>query len=130
MSPRPLYQWKSFWFGLLTLAFMGWAFHGSFRVKSGAVLYAPASFYAVHAFEGRFYLVTGRTAAGTYEFEVMPHQELDSKSWASTLDMISRHGSQVSQCSFGMVFLPFLMAWIVWLGWRAGRLRALTGKWS
>ncbi|MEK7951563.1 hypothetical protein [Luteolibacter soli] len=31
MTPRPLYRWKSFWFGLLVLAFLAWAWAHSTR---------------------------------------------------------------------------------------------------
>lgn len=34
MKPRPLYRWKSFWFGALTLAFMEWASVDSLRYLS------------------------------------------------------------------------------------------------
>ena len=30
MTPRPLYRWKSFWLGLLVMAFLGWAWSLSY----------------------------------------------------------------------------------------------------
>ena len=37
MTPRPFYRWKSFWFGLLVLVFLGWVWADSQR--HGAVVY-------------------------------------------------------------------------------------------
>ena len=44
MMPRPLYRWKSFWFGLLVLGFLGWAWRDSFtRYTSVIAMRASAS---------------------------------------------------------------------------------------
>ena len=34
MTPRPFYRWKSFWFGILVLGFIGWAWRDCSRNKS------------------------------------------------------------------------------------------------
>ena len=43
MIPRPIHRWKSFWLGVLVLAFLGWAWVRSMRHLDG-VLWIAAPF--------------------------------------------------------------------------------------
>ncbi|MEK7951499.1 hypothetical protein [Luteolibacter soli] len=52
MTPRPPYQWKSFWLGVLVISFLGWGWIDSFQHPFHVVYARSVSYYQVFHVKG------------------------------------------------------------------------------
>ncbi|WP_035606267.1 hypothetical protein [Haloferula sp. BvORR071] len=126
MTPRPIYRWKSFWFGLLVLVFMGWAAWDSYQTRTGAVLFIPGSAYEVHAADAKFFLVTSDAVSDGFSLEWVEPGPLDVEAWKGRLAALN--GPKVSEITFGAALAPFFLAWIGRLGWRWRKLHKASSQ--
>ena len=148
MKPRPMYRWKSFWLGVLVLAFSGWAWWSSHEYESYA---AGGQFAVVHQAGHVGVLRTGYTPARAMghvlmnqraEIEVFPLPFLIRGRGLSDLPPFDRSGT-FKQAVEGeyltypvncwALFFPhwvlamvFGVAWVSFLGWRWRKQRRLT----
>lgn len=115
MRPRPFYRWKSFWFGLLVLVFMGWASVDSRHYWTNLNL---PPWHLERAYQVSFFshdnLPTGRKRA-PIEREARPesgHEGPGSPSFVRT------GGVETLCLPDESILFPFLFAWIALLTWR------------
>lgn len=54
---RRIYRWKSFWLGILTLCFVGWAWVRSMTWNDAACEWFDGQYYTIGQGSGAFYLV-------------------------------------------------------------------------
>lgn len=127
MSPRPLYRWKSFWFGLLTSVFMGWASWDSHNLWSSCVYHTGKTDIAVARWRSRTFLAVEpfvTTADGPLFSRLNP-----SDFGQTTPDAFVRSSwGDAVVLPDAAVFFPFLLAWAGWLGWRIRRNKRLQAS--
>ncbi|WP_193212867.1 hypothetical protein [Luteolibacter marinus] len=119
MKPPPLQRWKSFWFGAIVLAFLGWASWQSFgpRYLFGWDTGSHSAGFA--RMNGATYFMTGwhGTAPGLVSERLMeiPPPAL-VRHWR-------KEGIGVTRIPDLVTVLLFVLAWIGWLAWleRRGR---------
>ena len=112
MRPRPIYRWKSFWFGLLTLAFMALASWDSTRY--GTTFIGAEYFTQRINGEWRFGKVPNIGGAQRVERDSVLNptvSDFATNSWRAT-------GNKWAAIPDAAIFFPFLFAWIAFLGWR------------
>ena len=117
MRPRPLYRWKSFWFGLLVLAFMGWASWDSLRFYSRLRVPTSTRTFAVGRINRATFFVREDRPHPKIELERFKEPDperrfRDMRSW-SRIPIVS-----IWWVPDAAVFFPFLLAWVALLGWR------------
>ncbi len=115
MHSRPI-RWKSFWFGVLFFAFLGWASWDSFRWLSYGT------------FRNRLSLVR---AGGRTEFVIWGKGQKtglelarDRKGypWTSYSNNLVKQGARHRGIPDYLIATPFLLAWLGWLAWRWSRV--------
>ena len=129
MTPRRLIRWKSFWFGILVLGFLGWAWAFSLQHYSAIQSNSPLGWITVAQFEGDAALLAGRDGQqwefSTSNSEVAHDPEKYSQAltyhralWQSVVPsravLVASHASLV---------LFFLIPWSAFLAWRWQRQR-------
>ena len=117
MRPRPIYRWKCFWFGLLTLAFMGWATVDSRHYWT--TLNIPP-WHLERAYQVSFFVhrdPSSGTKRAPIEREAKPESGNEGPELPSLVRMA---GLRLTMFILpdAAVFFPFLLAWVVFLGWR------------
>lgn len=119
MRPRPIYRWKSFWLGLLTLVFMGWAWWDSF---SNVTIIGCSS--------GSLALIDGTTYLNAHaQWRGLGNFGASRESPAGLMHSRLLTGDlKIGEVPDAAVFFPFLLAWTGWLAWRARKFRALGEK--
>lgn len=50
---RPMYQWKSFWLGVMLLLFLGWAWQQGMRANQWMRVSTPGIAFGVNQYEGQ-----------------------------------------------------------------------------
>ncbi|MEK7951589.1 hypothetical protein [Luteolibacter soli] len=120
--PRPLHRWKSFWFGILTLAFLSWAWIDS--TFHFTLLQAVISRTAIQSGQQ-----AGRISLGwTFDFPVSafdfswqrtatpPHEQ---SPWPPQVATYEHHGSGgAATIAHWYLLLNFSILWAVFLAWR------------
>ena len=132
MTPRPLYRWKSLWFGILILGFIAWAWKRSATHRDALVYTHATTTYAV---ESQFSWISltafpfphsipapGITAPGWQFYSEIP--------WDSDLSYFKPPFIQIHDGRFHHLWiawwvpaLSFLLPWIAFLTWRHHRMK-------
>jgi hypothetical protein len=121
MTPRPIYRWKCFWFGLLCLAFLGSAWVRSLGYQSslhiswggGESILAQERGevqLAVPAHPSRPQIVFYDSAIDREETEI-----------ASAFTHAVFKGDQLFWTAHWFLMLLFSVPWVAFLGWRRRR---------
>jgi len=124
VSPKPLHRWKSFWFGILVLAFLGWAWVVSIDHMIGCAIKVNSGWIFLGQMDGVVAIVkdvswidgTGRWIE--INDRGSPHRETSAFLWSNMRP-------------YGLFFphrllmLCFLLPWagLLWVHWN--RLRKL-----
>lgn len=130
MFPRPLHRWKSFWLGLLVLAFLGWGWVRSMNHTDG-FFWLPRHFI-LEAWQSTGQVgfavnheLPGPTSISNFRWlhEAAPAGE----PWFPRAVVPENYPSEF-QCSIAhwLLILLFLIAWIGFLLWRVRRLKCLS----
>ena len=124
MTPRPLYRWKSFWLGLIAIAFLCWAWSISMERYTTIHLRSPVGWIAIGQFQGE---------AGIFASKV-------KSLWATDIFDAKLDGSilgqpemwKLSKTSWGILitshFWPITiitLTWATFLTWRMRRIQRL-----
>ncbi len=122
MTPRPLYRWKSFWFGILVLGFLGWAWGSALDQTSTLVIRKGGYAYSAGAGTLGVYIVeTGFFEAGIFRGNpgssplFPPFVEKKTEVWWT--------GFLVA---YWFLILLFLVPWSGWLAWRWRKIKRLS----
>lgn len=129
MTPRPPYKWKSFWFGLLVLAFMGLACWDSQRWMRAVLFVSGKEGVTLVRDAGHTYAEWGRVPSHFpqgWEFFLRPasNEEVD---WRQAAAIARQSGRRLIRVADAAIFFPFLFAWLAWLLWRWRRQKRLAG---
>ena len=123
MHPRPLYRWKSFWFGVLFFAFLGWASWDSKQFVSGG----SQGELNVFRRDSRTILMVGphfAIAAGFFR-----HPASTNFSLQDEIEWFVDIGTRVWVVHDDVLAFPLFISWLGWLAWRwrrQGSLQAFT----
>lgn len=123
MSPRPLYRWKSFWFGLLVSSFMGWAWLDSIRYVTTAIN-GPMTLVRNRA---TTYVMVDRFSWDPWTLVRVPDDPSTTPVGPEWERYRRDAGLPCVKVPDVAIFFPFLVGWIGWLGWRIRRHRAAAG---
>lgn len=126
MHPRPIYRWKSFWFGMVFFAFSGWASWHSTKIRPVLrVGWGSGSYYIMRVDRQTIFLEASPTS-DLLHFDWRERQE------SSSPDEIKRNWAAdgYRTASFGDA-LPVSIFAFLWLGclalkWRRQRQAPLT----
>ena len=131
---RPLHRWKSFWFGLLVLAFLGWAWVWSIGYRVEVSWHrAPKGIIAAGLEDGQLsfrWLPDHPTVPPEFAIERMalPQGEtwFPPATWmiAGELDGLGEVGQvTLIRIPHWFLLLGFLVPWAGFLVWRVRRVR-------
>ncbi len=127
---RPIYRWKSFWFGVLVIAFLGWGWARSRQDLDGVFLNAGpfaiiasqntgivdliwSSLFTHPGPKGLSWFHEGAITFGGPLFPKAVHWETHD----GQIQLIVAHW---------FLILLFLLPWSGWLAWRWRRLRSIS----
>lgn len=126
MRPRPLLCWKSTWFGLLFVGFLGWAWFVSLDSLSGVASPTSSGWLFFGQFEGQICLASDvdispygarKSVAFIYEYGT------GGGSYGSWWDKITPYGLVVPHW---LLAAAFVMPWLSWLALRERRFEKLS----
>jgi 4-amino-4-deoxy-L-arabinose transferase-like glycosyltransferase len=127
MTPRPIYKWKSFWFGILVLVLLGWAwvrsmdwqdwicygYGGDSRIELGN-----------HTATVEFLLGKSEGVIGTQGFFTLTRRIDDPEAaFEHAIEIIRMPGRFWMQIAHWLLILYFLIPWLSILAWRVWRQR-------
>jgi hypothetical protein len=131
MTPRPIHKWKTFWLGILILAFLGWAWIHSLTFASG--------FFSYTVKMGDHGVLKGLTIAANQEGGIIslttlpyPYSQFSGFTYWSHASVPAGHplfptavttGEHHSTISHWFLILLFLIPWLAFLAWRWRRMK-------
>ena len=136
MTPRPLYRWRSFWLGVLVLAFLGWAWARA-RSHEDIVSLRPGT-KALYTFASSAgYFRCGSTtlhARGPHSAPAFDHfsgPSEDISPWFPSLFTYNHTADKFYAVTFyaiahWLLFLTFFLPWTAFLAWRGRRMKKLN----
>jgi hypothetical protein len=126
MTPRPLHRWKSLWFGLPVLAFLGWGWLVSTEAIRGASWF-PSERGAIlwnHGGEVSMFLGECPPDMGT-GFEAWTL--LENGPWfAPAVGALDSQSGILFSIAHWLLILLFLLIWAGFLAWRVRRMKRLA----
>lgn len=130
MTPRPLYRWKSFWFGILVLGFLGWAWVRSMG-HLDCVLWASGDGTheidllqhegEVSVFRGSNYVIHPRG----FEFST-DEFSLDGAWFGRFVEVERRPNGPTVSIAHWLLILLFVVPWSGWPAWRWRKIKRLS----
>ena len=149
MRPRPVIRWKSFWFGILVLGFLGWAWRDSrhhqatytiHHIWDGSVVIPQGLWHGDSVLGIRIVRHLGPvkanlTGKGTFDFQYVPvtkrlNPDLPPLRWETFPPYTTPRGAIVAEMLIEFphwsLILFFLIPWASFLAWRWRRQRILT----
>ena len=127
MLPRPVHRWKSFWLGILALAFLGWSWGISKWADDSFTVGTPKGSCCVGHWAG--YLCFGYEQGSSHPgfgFETSHHDITYDPDWFDGPFLL---GDGVFRVAHWFLILLFLLPWISLLTWRgASALPPLTPR--
>ena len=131
MKPRRLIRWKSFWFGILVLGFLGWAWARSNEKRDIASFEVGADRWNINS-------TLGQISSQRFEAEARGngvHFRTEStEGWAVEIPAAFKHLVTehrrglltIWNVAYWFLMLLFLLPWSAFLAWRWRRQRKLT----
>ena len=118
MAPRRLSRWKSFWFGILVLGFLGWAWMSSMDRLHWLEVSSPEGGVRVIQFEGELIITWERDRSW---WDASAGIDDDKGSANSIRDYWRRDESAVG-LAHCILMLCFFVPWTSFLAWRWRRM--------
>ena len=129
MIPRRLIRWKSFWFGILVLGFLGWSWVRSMDFEEGISWVVPPHRLALAHEAGSAFLVLRQTpSAASFYMGGQPIDPDEQVTWfpAPFRFELENDVQRVIGFAHWFLILLFLVPWSAFLAWRWQRQRKLT----
>lgn len=124
MRPRPIHRWKSFWFGLLVLVFMGWAWVRaiSFSEKINWVPPNSGDYITIGQSGGRVVIDWGNDPL--FDRNLSIYRQPSKSTFYLGAPVLRKGEHQGWELSFAHWFLVllFLVPWLSFLAWRWRRM--------
>lgn len=132
MKPRPFHRWKSLWFGVLVLAFLGWAWIRSMGHRDEiSWAFPPARVAGALQSNGRVMLLRFSEVPGVplgirHETAVIQR----GADWFPPARVANEFGGRVTRIEIPhwLLILLFLIPWTAFLLWRGRRLKRLAAR--
>jgi hypothetical protein len=116
MRTRPVIRWKSFWFGILVLGFLGWAWWDSTRIETLLTVPPRAMKLGVYRMGGASYFVHGTHVEGYWRgVPRVSAAELEEN--LKSVEAV-RPGMRHVKVPDALVLVAWLALWGGWLVWR------------
>ena len=118
MTPRPLHCWKSFWLGILVLAFLGWAWTRSMGHVDGVTWMRKGTMVtAGHAYGGVDFSWDPSRAPSSLEMVQPFHELIPRERWFGKAVNWEYYEPQIIQVqiAYWLIILVFLVLWSAWL---------------
>lgn len=129
MTPRPLHCWKSFWLGVLFLAFLGWSWARSLHHLDGFLWMAPRFHLSAGQATGRIELAWAASSGAWGEEFLWAHEVASNAGeplFPKAVNWETYPGKIQLTVAHWFVILAFLIPWSAFLGWRYLRLRHIA----
>lgn len=131
MTPRPLYRWKSFWFGGLVIAFLGWAWARSMNHRDAVYVQLVGKLWANNCVMGKFTIERsehGRIMASDWgiRFSSEPFPGYDFPVPAALKRIGEENVFETWMIAHWFLILFFLVPWSGWLAWRWREIKRLS----
>ena len=124
---RPLYRWKSFWFGVLVIAFLGWAWVRSVKVADTWTYGFPSSQMGGGNEAGTallYWYADTPAGPGLIAF-ARPWVNADNPPVRAVKVTFSKELREIKVRDWFLNLL-FLVPWSGWLAWRWRRIKRLA----
>jgi hypothetical protein len=131
MTPRPFHRWKSFWFGVLILAFLGWVWASSVGYRSEMLL--PWDAYknlSLIQANGRLLFVRydgWNQTLGVRKPKLSHHPHPETRWWQPAVSITETGPSEIPGWSISVahwfLILLFLILWTACLFCRSRRMK-------
>lgn len=134
MTPRPFHRWKSFWFGVLILAFLVWAWASSVGSRTEVLLQWDAykNLSLIQA-NGRFLCVRydgWNQTLGVRKPKLSHHPLPEARWWQPAVSIKETNPSEIPgwflTVAHWFLILLFLILWTAFLVWRNRRMKRLA----
>ena len=128
MTLRPLYRWKSFWFGILILLFLAWGWIRSMGSGDYIAIDGKLEELARLDQSGGYIAVVWESDTPIFSLPEMPVAWMFGRDHARWFPKAFKHDSPVDgwrsvAIAHWCLILLFLLTWGAWLAWRWRRLR-------
>ena len=131
VTRRPIYQWKSFWLGVVLLLFVGWAWQQGMRMNQWVRVSTPGIAFGVNQYEGQAgVFVNFIKESWDISRGAVPRQEKVWFPFPGQVRLGKVDGAYVPMWHFRVRFAHwFLMlvvavGWTAWLRWRWRSLKS------
>lgn len=136
---RPIYRWKSFWFGFLVVLLLPFSWERSMhRIDlftwalgtTGRGYVRVLEFYQCHGSVGFFGGTAGRAQPQGFHFDsVELAEEQKRESWFPPPISFRTQAGLAAEVAFWVLLSVFLAAWFAWIVWRRRKIRQLSTDW-
>ena len=128
MTPCHFHRWKSFWFGVLFLAFLGWAWSRSLRHLDGFFWMAPRFHLTAGQTTGRVELAWSASSGawGWGESFLWIHEAADNAGeplFPKAVNWETYPGKIQLTVAHWFIILVLLVPWTAFLLWRHRRMK-------
>jgi hypothetical protein len=126
MPARPIHKWKSFWFGILVLGFLGWAWVKTMDHVAMVYRIEGQWIRGVASGSGTVSYVTARYGVEGEEWGFSFDENWGEEEWpffADAFKQVREDGGGQTAVAHWVLLLGFLMGWVGLLGWRWRKLR-------
>lgn len=128
MTPRPLHRWKSFWFGILILVFLGWGWMTSMGKGNYIAIDGKLEEIARLDQSGGYIAVVWESDTPIFSLPQEPVAWIFGRDHATWFPKAFKRDSPVDgwhsvAIAHWCLILLFLLTWSTWLAWRWQRLK-------
>jgi hypothetical protein len=139
MTPRPLHKWKSFWFGILVLGFLGSVWVKARAGNWSGWISSPALSCGAAQHQGEFGVFVNIRPPTGWEVGSEDGPRQSEAAWFSAPGDVEwsgkegfegnlYHSPHLYLCvAYWFLILLFLVPWVGFLAWRVRRQRKQTG---
>ena len=130
MTARPMYQWKSFWLGVVMLVFLGWAWQQAMRMNQWARVDTPGIAVGINQYEGQAgVFVAFVKEKWDISRGAIPRKDVVLFPELGTVSLSQMNGPYHPLWQFRARFahwflmLAVVVGWTAWLAWKWKRVQ-------
>lgn len=127
MTPRPLFRWKSFWFGVFVIAFLGWAWVRSISHMENFSVSTPVGSVALASELGWVSIFLNPPIPGRPRFSYLHEAPYPGLYLSFESRLYELDGGFIG-VSYRFLVVLFILPWSGWLAWRWCRSNRLDAS--